>query len=154
MNTNPAHPNRLEPGKRPRVTLTPTLVMREGRAVVAISVAGGDVQDQTTLNALLNHVEFGMPPAEALTAPRFATDHLENSFSSDPDRSRAFKTPGSLQVNGGVPESVRDELAARGHTVTVTEGFIGMPVMLAIDADGTIHAAGDPAAGRHAGALE
>jgi len=154
MNTNPAHPNRLEPGKRPRVTLTPTLVTREGRAVAAISVAGGDVQDQTTLNALLNHVEFDMRPAEAVTAPRFSTDHLENSFSSDPDRARAFKAPGTLQLNLGIPEAVRDELAARGHTVTIAEGFIGMPVMLSIGADGTIHAAGDPGAGRHAGALD
>jgi len=154
MNTNPAHPNRIEPGKRPRVTLTPTLVTRDGRAVAAISVAGGDLQDQTTLNALLNHFEFGMAPAEAVTAPRFSTDHLENSFASDPDRGRAFKAPGSLQVNASVPEDVREELTKRGHEVSVTGEFIAMPVMLAIDDDGTIHAAGDPQAGRHAGALD
>lgn len=154
MNTMPGHPNCLEPGKRPRITLTPTLVTREGHPVAAISVAGGDIQDQTSLNVLLNHVEFGMQPAEALTAPRFSTDHMENSFDSDPDRERAFKTPGSLRVNRGVGEDVRRELAARGHLMSVAEGFIAMPVMLTIDEDGTIHAAGDPEAGRHAGALE
>ncbi|MGM0492215.1 MAG: gamma-glutamyltransferase family protein [Armatimonadota bacterium] len=154
MNTMPGHPNCLEPGKRPRLTLTPTLVTRDGRPVAAISVAGGDLQDQTTLNVLLNHVEFGMNPAEAVTAPRFSTDHMENSFDSNPDRAQAFKAPGSLQVNEEISEGVRKELAARGHAVSVTEEAIAMPVMLAIDEDGTFHAAGDPAAGRHAGALD
>jgi gamma-glutamyltranspeptidase/glutathione hydrolase len=154
MNTMPEHPNSLEPGKRPRITLTPTLVTREGRPVAAISVAGGDLQDQTTLNALLNHVQFGMAPADALTAPRFSTDHMENSFDSDPDRDRAFKAPGSLQVNEGIGEDVRKELASRGHTLSVADGHIAMPVMLAINEDGTTDAAGDPEAGRHAGALD
>jgi len=154
MNTTPGHPNCLEPGKRPRVTLTPTLVTREGRPVAAVSVAGGDVQDQTTLNVLLNHLEFGMAPADAVTAPRFSTDHMENSFDSSPDRDSAFKEPGSLQVNAGVPEDVRAELEGRGHGLSVADGFIAMPVMLDVDGDGTIHAAGDPEAGRHAGALE
>jgi gamma-glutamyltranspeptidase/glutathione hydrolase len=153
MNTTPGHPNCLEPAKRPRITLTPTLVTRDGRPVAAISVAGGDLQDQTALNVLLNCVEFGMSPGEAVTAPRFSTDHMENSFDSSPDRDRAFKQPGSLQVSDGVPEDVRGELSRRGHTVSVTDGFIAMPVMLGIDEDGTVHAAGDPAAGRHAGAL-
>ena len=153
MNTMPEHPNCLEPGKRPRLTLTPTLVTREGQPVAAISVAGGDLQDQTTLNVLLNYLEFGMAPEKAVTAPRFSTDHMENSFDSDPDRDRAFKTPGSLQVNEGIRESVRKDLAERGHKLSVAEGHIAMPVMLGIDEDGTVHAAGDPEAGRHAGAL-
>ncbi|MFW5868551.1 MAG: gamma-glutamyltransferase, partial [Armatimonadota bacterium] len=114
---------------------------------------GGDLQDQTTLNVLLNALEFGMPPEKAVTVPRFSTDHMENSFDSDPDRDRAFKAPGSLQVNEGIPESVRNDLASRGHTLSVAEGHIAMPVMLSIDEDGTMHAAGDPDAGRHAGAL-
>ena len=154
MNTTPGHPNRLEPGKRPRVTLTPTLITREGRPVAAISVAGGDLQDQTTLNVMLNHLEFGMTPAEAVTVPRFCTDHMENSFDSNPDRSRAFKAPGSLQVNDGVNASVSEELTGRGHDLTTTEDFIAMPVMLVIGDEGVAHVAGDPAAGRHAGALD
>jgi gamma-glutamyltranspeptidase/glutathione hydrolase len=49
LNTAPGHPNQIYPGKRPRITLTPTLVLRRGKPVAAISVAGGDLQDQTTL---------------------------------------------------------------------------------------------------------
>ena len=154
LNTTPGHPNRIEPGKRPRVTLTPTLATREDGAAIAISVAGGDIQDQTALNALLNHLEFGMMPAQAVTAPRFHTQHLENSFDSDPDRARAFIAPASLIVNATVAEDVQAVLARRGHELTVAQGAIGMPVMLTVNEAGAMHAAGDPQAGRHAGALE
>ena len=154
LNTTPGHPNRIEPGKRPRLTLTPTLVTRDDGAVIAISVAGGDMQDQTTLNALLNHLEFGMAPAQAVTAPRFHTQHLENSFDSDPDRARAFVAPAGLNVNSAVAQNVQAELIRRGHRLTTTPDAIGMPVMLTIDEAGAMHAAGDPRAGRHAGALE
>ena len=66
LNTWPGHPNCIEPGKRPRITLTPTLVFRDGRPVAAISVAGGDQQDQVTLQLLLGHLEFGFDPAARL----------------------------------------------------------------------------------------
>lgn len=155
MNTTPTHPNRIEAGKRPRITLTPTLVTCDDRPMIAISVAGGDLQDQTTLNVLINSVEFGMDPAEAVTVPRFSTDHMENSFDSDPDRDAAFKAPGSLQVNDDVSTDVLDELSARGHNLSTTDGYIAMPVMLSVDLEtGLIRAAGDPKAGRHAAALE
>src|SRR5262249_40259564 len=75
LNTTPGHPNCIQPGKRPRITLTPTLVLKDGKPVMAISVAGGDLQDQETLNLLLNVIEFGMAPDAAVTAPRFATAH-------------------------------------------------------------------------------
>ncbi len=154
LNTAPGHPNRIEPGKRPRITLTPTLVTRDGRPVIAISVAGGDLQDQTTLNVLLSHIEFGKLPADAVTAPRFNTSHMENSFDSNPDRDAAFKSAGSLRVHTGVAEGVRDELKNRGHDVTTTDGPIASPVMIYIDQNtGTIYAAGDPEAHRHAAAL-
>ena len=65
LNTTPGHPNCIAPGKRPRITLTPTMVLKDGAPVLAISVAGGDLQDQATLNLLLDFVEFGMQPAEA-----------------------------------------------------------------------------------------
>ncbi|MGC9319712.1 MAG: gamma-glutamyltransferase family protein [Armatimonadota bacterium] len=154
MNTAPGHPNRIQPGKRPRVTLTPTLVTRNGRPIAAISVAGGDLQDQTTLNLLLDHVEFGMSPDEAVTRPRFSTDHMENSFDSDPDRHKAFKVPASLQLNTEVPDDTRGELARRGHAVSTTSDAIAAPVMLCIDAGGLVSAAGDPKAGRHAAAVD
>jgi len=155
LNTTPSHPNRLEPGKRPRITLTPTLVTRGGKPVIAISVAGGDLQDQTTLNVLLNRVEFGMPPRQAVTAPRFSTAHHENSFDPNPDRKAAFVEAGGLTLNDDVPGDVRAELAKRGHKVTTTSGAVGHPVMIYVDPEtGAIHAAGDPKARRHAAALE
>jgi len=155
LNTTPGHPNRIEAGKRPRITLTPTIVMKDGRPVLAISVAGGDLQDQTTLNVLLNHLEFGMLPRDAVTAPRFNTDHMENSFDSDPDRNRAFMSAGSLRVNTEVAPSVTEKLRKRGHKLSTTPNAIAAPVMLYVDhSSGIIYAAGDPKAGRHAAALD
>lgn len=155
LNTTPGHPNRIEPGKWPRITLTPTLVTKDGKPVAAVSVAGGDLQDQTTLNVLLNWIQFGMSPAEAVTAPRWATSHHENSFDPNPDRQAAFVELGGLQLNEAVPEAVRNELASRGHRISTTAEPIAHPVMLLIDqATGVIHAAGDPKADRHAAAID
>ena len=153
LNTSVGHPNRLEPGKRPRITLTPTLVTRQGRAIAAISVAGGDLQDQTTLNVLLNHVEFGMRPAEAVRALRFSTSHQQNSFDPNPDREAAFVGPASLRLTRGLDAAVEENLSGRGHKVSWTNGPIAHPVMIYVDGDGTIYAAGDPKAKRHAAAL-
>lgn len=154
LNTTPNHPNRVQPGKRPRITLTPTIVLKDGKPVLAISVAGGDLQDQTTLNVLLNHIEFGMLPEHAVTAARFNTFHHENSFDPNPDREAAFVGAGKMRVHEGIPESVRQALTERGHTVATTASAIAYPVMLHLDAEtGMIHAAGDPKAGRHAAAL-
>ena len=114
LNTAVAHPNRIQPGKRPRITLTPTLVTKNGRVVAAISVAGGDLQDQTSLNVLLNLVEFGMLPEQAVTSPRFSTNHHENSFDPNPDRSATFGVPGSLTVNREILAAVQTELSRAG----------------------------------------
>ena len=155
LNTTKGHPNRVEAGKRPRITLTPTLVTKDGKPVIAISVAGGDLQDQTTLNVLLNHVEFGMLPDGAVTAPRFNTGHHENSFDPHPERERTVVGLGTLRTNDTVPEQVREALAARGHRVSTTSGPIAYPVMLYREPKtGVIHVAGDPTAGRHAAALK
>jgi len=156
LNTTEGHPNRIEPGKRPRITLTPTIVLKDGKAVIAISVAGGDLQDQTTLNCLLNYIEFGMMPKDAVTTPRFATGHHENSFDPNPDRVATLKKGlGSLEVDERVSKEVREDLAERGHTVEATSNPIARPVMIVVDPDtGMIHAAGDPKAFRHAAALD
>jgi gamma-glutamyltranspeptidase/glutathione hydrolase len=155
LNTTPGHPNRIQPGKRPRITLTPTMVLKEGVPVLAISVAGGDLQDQTTLNLLLDHVEYGMLPQEAVRAPRFATFHHEDSFDPNPDRAAAIVQAGSLTVHEGVSEAVRLDLASRGHTVNTTNRAIASPVMLYIEPEnGKLHVAGDPDANRHAAAIE
>ena len=154
LNTTPDHPNCIESGKRPRITLTPTLVLKDGKPILAISVAGGDLQDQATMNLLLNYVEFGMLPENAVTAPRFATAHHEDSFDPNPNREQTFKGPGSLSINDSVSEDIRDELIGRGHKVKAVSSAIAAPSMLYINQDSdTYFAAGDPAAGRHAAGL-
>jgi gamma-glutamyltranspeptidase/glutathione hydrolase len=154
LNTTPGHPNCIQPGKRPRSTLTPTLVLKDGKPVMAISVAGGDLQDQVTLNLLLNAIEFGMLPEEAVTAPRFATAHHQDSFDPNPDRMQTFKGRRSLAINDAVDKRVLDELAQRGHALDLKSSPIGAPCMLLIDpGSGDMYAAGDPGIGRHAGGL-
>lgn len=154
LNTALGHPNCIESGKRPRVTLSPTLVLRNGKPVYAFSVAGGDLQDQTTLNILLNAIEFGMPPDKAVTAPRFATECHEHSDDPDADRDAAMGG-GRLLIDNELSASCADALTERGHRVFAAPEPIGKPAMLYIDRQsGTMHAAGDPNAGRHAAAVD
>ena len=150
----PGHPNRIEARKRPRVTLTPTIVTKNESAVLAISVAGGDIQDQTTLNCLLNYIEFGIMPNEAVTAARFSTGHHENSFRPDPERSCTIVDISSITVDPAISEAITDDLKKRGHKVVKADYPFGKPVMLYIDQVSRIaYAAGDPKTGRHASAV-
>lgn len=80
FNTWPGHPNCIAAGKRPRITLSPTLLLKAGKPVVAIIFAGGDLQDQAGLQLILDHIEFGMHSATAMATPRFATAHHISSF--------------------------------------------------------------------------
>lgn len=154
LNTTTGHPNCIKPGKRPRITLTPTLVLKDGAPVLAISVAGGDLQDQATMNLLLNFIEFGMLPEEAVTTARFATDHHQDSFNPNPNRENTFKKAGSLSINDSVSETVRAELGNRGHLVNAKSSPIAVPVMLYFDKENSLYyAAGDPATRRHAAGL-
>jgi gamma-glutamyltranspeptidase / glutathione hydrolase len=154
LNTTPGHPNCIQPGKRPRITLTPTLVLKDGKPILAISVAGGDLQDQVTLQLLLGFIEFGMLPRADVTAPRFATYSHRDSFNPDPDRAKAILRLGSLAVNDSFSRSTRDQLAMRDHKLTVERAAIGAPVMLYFEPlGGMVYAAGDPSAKRHAAAV-
>jgi gamma-glutamyltranspeptidase/glutathione hydrolase len=144
FNTWEGHPNCIEPGKRPRITLTPTIVLKDGKPVIAVSVAGGDMQDQCTLQVLTNLIDFGLTPERAVTAPRFGTDHHLGSFRQKPP------ALGDLQLNPAFPEAVVRELSERGHKVA-SKRPADAPVVLRIE-NGTIRAAGDPRARRHAGA--
>ena len=153
LNTAKGHPNRIEPGKRPRITLTPTLVMKDGIPIMGISVAGGDLQDQTTLNCLLNFIEFGMKPEKAVTASRFSTRHHENSF--DPAALRTVGVLGGLTLNESIDKDVLKDLSERGHKVSTTGGPIAYPVMVYYDKEmDQFYAAGDPKANRHAAVIE
>ena len=154
LNTTPGHPNCIEPGKRPRITLTPTLVLKDNKPILAISVAGGDLQDQTTMNLLLDFIEFGQMPEVAVREPRFATYHHQDSFDPNPDREQTFIKAGSLTTNDTVEPSVREDLAQRGHLMETVPTAIAAPVMIYIDQEtGMFYAAGDPAARRHAAGL-
>ncbi|HLF94149.1 MAG TPA: gamma-glutamyltransferase, partial [Planctomycetota bacterium] len=148
FNTWKGHPNCIEPGKRPRITLTPTLILKGGRPVAAISVAGGDAQDQVGLQLVLNRIDFGMSAAEAVTAPRFQTWHYVGSFGQSAPRL------GSLSLQTEIDEKVFDELSARGHRMGRSSAPVWWPVMITIDpAGGRLEAAGDPKARRHAAAF-
>ena len=142
LNTWKGHPDCIQPGKRPRVTLTPTLVLKDGKPVLAISVAGGDLQDQAALQLILDYVEFGMLPERAVAEPRFATAHHTGSFGQPKPRL------GSIQVNNRVEEPVREELKRRGHVLSVTQGGIGGVNMLFLDSKTHVAYGAGPAAGK------
>jgi gamma-glutamyltranspeptidase/glutathione hydrolase len=101
--------NVVAPGKRPRVTLTPTLALRNGEPWMAFSVQGGDTQDQDLLQFFLNVVEFGFSPQQAVEAPSFHSYQMRSSFGAHEAR------PGRLQLNDAVPDWVRDDLRRRGY---------------------------------------
>src|ERR1051325_4254613 len=111
--TDPNSPNVVAPGKRPRITLTPTLVLKGGEPFMVLSTPGGDNQDQALLQVLLNVIEFGMNPQEAVEAPRFDTQHYVSSFDD-----HEF-LPGSLNVESRVGLKTIEELSGKGHKVKV-----------------------------------
>jgi gamma-glutamyltranspeptidase/glutathione hydrolase len=150
FNTWENHPNVIEPGKRPRITLTPTLVLdAQGRPEIAVSVAGGDVQDQVTLQLLIDLIDLGMNPTQAVNQPRWATNHHVGSFCQTPPQ------PGNLRLDAGFSDSAAEALRALGHVVKRERPPIGNPILLRIDPDThRIDAAGDPKARRHAAALD
>ena len=76
----PGHPNSLEPGKRPRTTLTPGMAFKNGKPWMAFGSPGGDCQDQWALQYFLNVADFNMDFQEAADAPSFHTSHFKNSF--------------------------------------------------------------------------
>lgn len=142
LNTFAGTPDVIQPGKRPRITLSPTLLFHGNRPVMAISVAGGDQQDQAAIQVILNYVEFGMSAEEAFKAPRFSTNHFIGSFGQD----RAEL--GSLSVPRNLPEEVKADLKGRGHVVSVVRGGVGGVGLIGIDLK-TRQATGvGPAAGK------
>jgi gamma-glutamyltranspeptidase / glutathione hydrolase len=104
----------LAPGRRPRTTLSPGLVLRDGEPWLAYGTPGGDQQEQWALHAFVRHVDRGLDLQAAIDAPEWHTDHLIGSF--DP---RGF-APRSLAVESRFGDDVIDDLRHRGHDVTVT----------------------------------
>jgi gamma-glutamyltranspeptidase/glutathione hydrolase len=111
--------NVVEPGKRPRVTLTPTLALKDGAPHLAFAVQGGDTQDQNLLQFFLNVVEFGMTVQEACEAPNFTSYQMRNSFGIHESE------PGRLTLNTAVPEWVRAELRRMGYRIDFEERTSG-----------------------------
>ena len=141
------HPNILQPGKRPRITLTPTLVMKDGKPYAVLSTPGGDNQDQSLIQVLLNVIEFGMNVQEAVEAPRFQTLHLVSSFDD-----HRFN-PGVLNLESRIAKEVAKTLEERGHKIEMqTEwGNPSAPTMILFRADlGVIEGGADPRRGRYA----
>ena len=114
---DPAHPSRLEPGKRPRLTPNPAMALKEGRPFMPFGCPGGDAQVQGMLQVFLNVVEFGMDPQVAVEAPRVVSHSFPNSFW--PHASQ----PAVAVVESRVEQEVRRNLAGRGHRVQDNEAW-------------------------------
>jgi gamma-glutamyltranspeptidase/glutathione hydrolase len=143
LNTTPGHPNCIQPGKRPRITLTPTIILKESRPFIGISVEGGDVQDQAALQILLNIIEFGMTPEEAINAPRIATTLHEDSFDPSKNRKKTIAAPPVLLINEEFEEKTIKKLEKLGHKIERKSGAIGVPAIVLIEDNGLKHAATD-----------
>jgi gamma-glutamyltranspeptidase / glutathione hydrolase len=145
--TDQNSPNVVAPGKRPRITLTPTLVLKAGQPYMVLSTPGGDNQDQALLQVLLNIIEFGMDPQAAVEAPRFDTQHYVSSFDD-----HEF-LPGSLNIEDRIPEKTAAELKHRGHKLKVQTawGTLSSPTVIIYDTQTHVSSAGaDPRRGRYA----
>ena len=137
---NPNRPNALQPRKRPRATLTPSMVTKNGKPWMAFGTPGGDSQDQITLQFFLNYAQFGMNIQEAVDAPTFYSKHFPSSFYPR----KAF--PGQFDLEDRVDPGVVDELRRRGHVVDLIDPWGNGKVMgIRYDEDrGTIYAGVSP----------
>jgi len=136
----PGSPNELAGGKRPRVTLSPTIVTEQGKPLMALSTPGGDNQEQSLMQLMLNVIEFHMNAQAAVEAPRYETRHLVSSFDN-----HAWNR-GDLILDERTPQAVAAELAARGHKVSVHSKWNSgaAPVMVLVTPGGVIEAGADP----------
>ncbi|HRX88936.1 MAG TPA: gamma-glutamyltransferase, partial [Steroidobacteraceae bacterium] len=107
--------NVVEPGKRPRATLTPSLALKDGRPLLAFAVQGGDSQDQNLLQFFLNVVEFDMTVQEAAEAANFNSFQMRASFGGHESQ------PGRMLVNDATPPWLRAELKRMGYTLQFSE---------------------------------
>jgi len=116
--------NVMRPHKRPRVTLTPSLAMKDGKPFLAFAVQGGDTQDQNLLQFFLNVAEFGMTVQEATEAQNINTDQLWLSLGGEKIDDRK-PHPGHVLINNGTPEYVRKDLQKTGYTLTFRDRTSG-----------------------------
>jgi gamma-glutamyltranspeptidase/glutathione hydrolase len=131
-------PATIAPGKRPRTTLTPTLVLRGGEPYLAFGTPGGDQQDQWTLGFFLNHVHFGMNLQQAIDFPAFHSAHMPSSFYP------RDAYPGRLDVESRAADAVTAELARRGHDVHVQPPWSLGRISAVARRNGMLYAAANP----------
>ena len=137
---DPEKANRLEPGKQPRTTLTPSLALQNGKPFLAWGTPGGDVQDQVNLQVLLRVVDFGMDIQEAVELPFFQILDFPPSFF--PRR----VMPGTTTFEGRIPADEIEELEKMGHTMRrISEWAIGDATALEVDPErGVLFGAAGP----------
>jgi gamma-glutamyltranspeptidase/glutathione hydrolase len=111
--------NVVAPGKRPRVTLTPTLALKDGKPFLSFAKQAGDEQDQLLIQFFLNMVEFNMTVQEACEAPSFITNQMYSSFGDHE------KANGSLILNNQIPSWVRKDLGQMGYQMSFRERTSG-----------------------------
>ncbi|MFC7667625.1 gamma-glutamyltransferase family protein [Hymenobacter humi] len=116
--------NVVAPGKRPRVTLTPSMALKDGKPFLSFAVQGGDTQDQNLLQFFLNVVEFGMTVQQASEAANFNTNQLWLSLGGSKTDDRKPK-PGQILLNKSTPEQVREELKKLGYTLSFEDRTSG-----------------------------
>ncbi|MFL6281578.1 MAG: gamma-glutamyltransferase family protein [Pyrinomonadaceae bacterium] len=119
MDTSEGPFNVIEPGKRPRVTLTPTLALKDGKPYLGFAVQGGDSQDQNLLQFFLDVVEFGMTVQEATEAPNINSFQMRSSFGAHEIR------PGRILLAESMPPWVQRELRRMGYDLTFEERTSG-----------------------------
>jgi gamma-glutamyltranspeptidase/glutathione hydrolase len=134
------HPNSLAPGRRPRTTLSPGIVLRDGEPFLALGTPGGDQQDQWTLETFLAVAEFGLDLQAATELPAFHIDHFPQSFAPRVSR------PGVLVVERSCGQPVLDQLRDRGHLLDVVPEYtLGKVCAVGIDpVNGFVRAAAGP----------
>jgi gamma-glutamyltranspeptidase/glutathione hydrolase len=132
-------PNSLEPGKRPRTTLSPTLALSDGGTRLALGTPGGDQQDQWTLHTFLAHLHFGLNLQEAIDAPGHHTEAFPSSFYPRETRVR------HVAVEERVPADTVEGLRSRGHDVEVTAPWsLGRVSAVGREPDGQLKAGANP----------
>jgi gamma-glutamyltranspeptidase/glutathione hydrolase len=139
---DPNHPSSLQPGKRPRLTPNPAILVKDGRVAFTVASPGSDVQPQAMLQVLLNMLHFDMTPQEAVSAPRCGTWSYPNSFYP-----HAYY-PGDLKVESRVGVSTLEQLRLMGHQLDVWQGWdwrAGGVVAIRVDPHTGVRSAGaDP----------
>ncbi|MEJ8800731.1 gamma-glutamyltransferase family protein [Pontibacter sp. H249] len=116
--------NVVEPGKRPRVTLTPSMALKDGKPFVSFAVQGGDTQEQNLLQFFLNMVEFNMTAQQAAEAANINTNQLWLSLGGTKTDDRKPK-PGHILLHSSTPEAVRNELKKMGYTLSFSDRTSG-----------------------------